>query len=100
MAAALNAGDGVAAADVGGDDEVTQKEKLLVKADQLGKFVVRGIVGGWWAKALVSDPRHKADYVSCGRSYDKQRAFRQRWVGCQRVATKSNVETDGVTVGY
>jgi hypothetical protein len=90
------------------DREVTEKEDLLQEANRMdGSFDLRGKVGGWWTKAGKENPKMLTDYKNVGRSYQKQREFRARWVADElqkvqheRVTTAESVDRDGVEGFY
>jgi hypothetical protein len=54
------------------------REQALSSAAKDG-FKLQESVGGFWYRALKESPTLKQDYAKIGRSYEQQRAFRQRW---------------------
>lgn len=89
---------GVAAA----EQPPTPKEVALGEAAASTKpFDMKSTLGTWWAEALRKDPDLKERYKQLGRSYDKQRLFRQQWcsdqhkaLSAERRATQKNIELD------
>ena len=66
------------------EEEVTEKEKFLSRAERLGgKFDLQGLVGQWWARAKTAGKNLQEAYQAVGKSYAAQRAFRAQWVSAQ-----------------
>lgn len=74
-----------------GATEKSEEEMFLESAAELGgKFdLQRSSIGKRWSRSLQRDPGLKEAYAACGRSYNAQRAFRQKWVDDALAVEKS-----------